>query len=164
VDPLADVQHSISLSPYHFVANNPVNNIDPDGLDWYRNNESGEVHWQEGSDELDGHFNIGAEYIMEGTKDFIVHNQNEVVSTISKSSLESVDQSNVMAVALVTSSVLLADDATVIGVVDDIAIPVILAGAATYELTQITYVTYTLTNPTTGQVYSGRSSGYTDPY
>ena len=34
VDPLADVPHSISMTPYHYVANNPMRNIDPDGRDW----------------------------------------------------------------------------------------------------------------------------------
>ncbi|MBI3720206.1 MAG: hypothetical protein HY252_16635 [Sphingobacteriales bacterium] len=40
----------------------------------------------------------------------------------------------------------------------------ILVGAAAYDLYTITYLTYTLTNPTTGQIYVGRTSGYGDPY
>lgn len=80
VDPLADVPHSIGLSPYHFVANNPINNIDPDGRDWYTNNESGKTHWQEGSGDLDRHKNIGANYTINGENQTIVHEQNEVVS------------------------------------------------------------------------------------
>ena len=52
----------------------------------------------------------------------------------------------------------------------DVAVPkwlgygIVLAGIATYDLTKRVYVTYTLTNPTTGQIYIGRSSGYGDPY
>ncbi len=46
--------------------------------------------------------------------------------------------------------------------IGDIAGAVVLAGAATYDLTQRTHVTYTLTN-TTGRVYIGRTSGYGDP-
>ena len=44
VDPLANVPHSISLNPYHFVANNPINYIDPDGRDWYKNSDGAVVY------------------------------------------------------------------------------------------------------------------------
>ena len=47
VDPLSDL--SPNMTPYHFVANNPVRNIDPDGRDWYEvtNEETGktEIKW-----------------------------------------------------------------------------------------------------------------------
>ena len=46
IDPLADVEHSVSMNPYHFVANNPILNVDPDGLDWYTNS-SGTVVYDE---------------------------------------------------------------------------------------------------------------------
>ena len=90
--------------------------------------------------------------------------------------------------AYTLSAGLLADDVTGVGVIDDIAIPFILIGAAgysyfsnrTYEVpistpitTPITttsntpnpfvYVTYTKVNATTGEVYVGRSSGYGTP-
>lgn len=71
-------------------------------------------------------------------------------------------RSNPWAAALATSAVLAAD-ATVVGVVDDFAIPVILAGAAVYDVTQRTFVTYTMRNAA-GQVYVGRTSGFGDPY
>lgn len=94
---------------------------------------------------------------------------------------------NASAGALVISGGLLADDATVVGVIDDIAIPVILIGAVLYDAfsapvtttTTLTiptttttttktpdpfyYITYTKINPTTGEVYVGRSSGYGTP-
>ena len=57
----------------------------------------------------------------------------------------------------------MADDVTGIGAIDDVAIPVIIAGAVVRDLTQIKYITYTLTNAS-GKVYVGRSSGYGDPY
>ena len=60
------------------------------------------------------------------------------------------------------SGALLADDATGAGVGDDFVIPVIIAGAAVYDLAERTYITYTLTNPT-GQVYVGRASGFGSP-
>ena len=65
--------------------------------------------------------------------------------------------------AFTTSGVLIADDVTGIGVIDDIAIPVILAGAATYDLTKRVYVTYTMRN-LSGQTYVGRTSGFGNPY
>lgn len=36
VDPMGETGHSLALSPYHYVANNPINNIDLFGLDWYQ--------------------------------------------------------------------------------------------------------------------------------
>ncbi len=40
----------------------------------------------------------------------------------------------------------------------------VLAAAAAVDASQITYVTYTLKNPTTGQIYIGRTSGFGNPY
>ena len=45
----------------------------------------------------------------------------------------------------------------------DVVGGIVLAGAATYDLTQRVYVTYTLRN-STGKVYSGRASGFGNPY
>ncbi|MFT3946516.1 MAG: RHS repeat-associated core domain-containing protein [Agriterribacter sp.] len=64
--------------------------------------------------------------------------------------------------AFATIGILAADDVTGIGAIDDIAIPIILAGAAVYDLTQRVYVTYTLTGPQ-GQKYAGRASGFGTP-
>jgi len=139
VDPLANTEHSLSINPYHYVANNPINNIDPDGLDWYENNETGEVHWQEGSDDLDGHKNIGANYVLAGSNGLIFHNQNEVVGTLSYDDAEGGDGGSAMTAALAMSAVLVADDVTGIGVADDIAIPFILAGGAI--ITGVNYLT-----------------------
>ena len=62
-----------------------------------------------------------------------------------------------------TTAALLADDVTGIGAVDDLAIPVVLGAAVVYDATQRTFITYVLNNPTTGQLYVGRTSGFGTP-
>ena len=58
--------------------------------------------------------------------------------------------------------VLTADDATGVGVADDLLIPLVLGGALVIDQFARTYVTYTLTNAS-GQTYVGRTSGYGTP-
>lgn len=58
VDPAR--QHA---SPYLSMGNDPVNKVDSDGgEDWYKNEETGEVKWVEGSAAIDGWQNLGAIY------------------------------------------------------------------------------------------------------
>ena len=64
--------------------------------------------------------------------------------------------------ASIITGTLLADDVSGIGVADDLVIPIVLAGAATLDLTQRVHVTYILSNPN-GQVYVGRTNGFADP-
>ena len=45
---------------------------------------------------------------------------------------------------------------------DAVALGAITAAAA-YDISQRTYITYTLNNPITGQIYVGRASGFGDP-
>ena len=40
-DPLMEKHYE--LSPYSFCGGNPVNRIDPDGMDWFQNNQTGDV-------------------------------------------------------------------------------------------------------------------------
>jgi RHS repeat-associated protein len=54
VDPMGENLHNLSLSTYCFSANNPINNIDPDGRDWYTNNETGNYTWYKGKEEREG--------------------------------------------------------------------------------------------------------------
>ena len=80
VDKYASSTRNSRVSVYNYVGNNPIVNIDPDGRDWYKNLETGKVHWEEGSSEIEGYKNIGAKYTIKGKSHTIVHNQNEVVS------------------------------------------------------------------------------------
>jgi RHS repeat-associated protein len=45
VDPLAMNENNRYMTPYHFVANNPIRNFDPNGEDWYENAETGQLMW-----------------------------------------------------------------------------------------------------------------------
>lgn len=65
--------------------------------------------------------------------------------------------------AFTLTGALLADDVSGIGVANDLLIPAVLTGAAVHDLTQRTYVTYTLSGPE-GKTYIGRASGFGDPH
>jgi len=41
VDPMADKDHNLALSPYNYCVNNPILLVDPDGMDWFYNYYSG---------------------------------------------------------------------------------------------------------------------------
>lgn len=61
VDPLTEKYPN--YTPYHYVHNNPINMVDPTGMegeDWYTNLENGNLEWFEGSKEIDGYTNIGS--------------------------------------------------------------------------------------------------------
>lgn len=57
MDPLCEKYYD--CSPYAYCGNNPVNRIDPDGRDWYQNNETKYYSWYEGNKEREGYTYIG---------------------------------------------------------------------------------------------------------
>ncbi len=66
-DPLAEADHNQSFSPYNYVKNNPLLFIDPDGMDWYVHDETGNLHWYNGNyenqklDNPEGYSHLGAD-------------------------------------------------------------------------------------------------------
>jgi RHS repeat-associated protein len=75
VDPLAE--NSISMTPYHYVGNNPIAFVDPNGLDWFYYKEDGadeaDWHWQDGSEYNTGvKDDDGNDIILQGTEAVVV--------------------------------------------------------------------------------------------
>jgi RHS repeat-associated protein len=48
IDPLCEKHPEIS--PFVYCANNPINLIDPDGMDWYKSKDGTATKWREGDD------------------------------------------------------------------------------------------------------------------
>lgn len=57
IDPHADIYYN--SSPYIYCSGNPVNAIDYDGRDWYRNNSTSYYTWFDGDKEREGFSHIG---------------------------------------------------------------------------------------------------------
>ncbi len=79
------LENYYNWSPYSWSGDNPINMIDPTGMDWYQAvDEEGNVtstKWREGSEEIEGYENIGANYTMDlGNGVTIAFNQSEAVS------------------------------------------------------------------------------------
>jgi hypothetical protein len=56
------------MTPYHFVSNNPINRIDPDGRwDWYQSTDNTTVKWFDGDGYQEGYSNIGASNVITST-------------------------------------------------------------------------------------------------
>ena len=73
VDPMSDKYPS--LSPYAYCGNNPVMLVDPDGRDWYQNNETNYYTWFENkTDNIDGYTYIGQKGAVLGEFETIIDN------------------------------------------------------------------------------------------
>lgn len=81
VDPLAE--KNTSITPYSYCNGDPVNRFDPDGKDYYRNDE-GDVFWQEGSEQYINYEdviynNIGSSITIDYELMQITYEQNEII-------------------------------------------------------------------------------------
>jgi RHS repeat-associated protein len=135
-----------SVSPYAYVANNPVNLIDPNGL----------LAQLSGTPQKDSYWGVSSDagnncqYLGVGCT--ATDANVGLLLTAGSQALTSGTRLGTLAVGT-TAGELLGG-----GVM---AIPLALSGDTRRERTDV-YVTYTRTNPATGQVYSGRTSGYAD--
>ena len=57
MDPLMEKYYHVS--PYAYCMNNPVNAVDPDGRDWYKNNQTSYYTWYDGDEAREGFTHIG---------------------------------------------------------------------------------------------------------
>lgn len=57
IDPHAESYYH--LSPYSYCGGNPVNRIDPTGMDWYQNNQTSYYTWYDGDGAREGFTHIG---------------------------------------------------------------------------------------------------------
>lgn len=72
IDPSAEKYYH--LSPYCYCGNNPINAIDLDGRDWYKNNKTSYYTWYEGDSEREGFSYIGGEGMLLGEFEPIIDN------------------------------------------------------------------------------------------
>lgn len=62
------------LSPYSYCGGNPINAIDPDGMDWYKNNQTSYYTWFNSDAAIDGFTHIGGKGSVLGEFEEIIDN------------------------------------------------------------------------------------------
>ncbi len=72
VDPHAESYHH--LSPYSYCGGNPINRIDPSGMDWYQNDETSYYTWFDGNAVREGFTYIGEKGSVLGEFEEIINN------------------------------------------------------------------------------------------
>jgi uncharacterized protein RhaS with RHS repeats len=72
IDPLAEKYYSVS--PYAYCGNNPINRVDPTGMDWYQSNDTKYYTWYDGNEERDGYTYIGEKGSVLGEFESIIDN------------------------------------------------------------------------------------------
>ena len=83
VEPLAD--YFSSYSTYSANGLNPLKYIDPLGLDWFRNEETGEEYWEDRTEANDGEKHLGAFHLVRGRTGYVLHHQNKVLGSVTVS-------------------------------------------------------------------------------
>ena len=72
MDPLCEKYYHIS--PYAYCGGNPVNAVDPDGKDWYQNNQTSYYTWYDGDGAREGFTYIGGKGSVLGEFESIIDN------------------------------------------------------------------------------------------
>ena len=72
IDPLCENYYN--TSPYAYCAGNPVNAVDPDGMDWYRSNSTLYYTWFNGNNSIEGYTYIGEKGSVLGEFETIIDN------------------------------------------------------------------------------------------
>lgn len=72
IDPHAENYYYVS--PYSYCGGNPINAIDPDGMDWYLNNKTSYYTWFDGDASIDGFTHIGGKGSVLGEFEGIIDN------------------------------------------------------------------------------------------